>query len=36
MFLGDTLMEALQGGPHEHRTFHGRAVVDQLGRNEAS
>jgi hypothetical protein len=36
MFLGDTLMEALQGGPDEHRTFHGRAVVDQLGRNEVS
>jgi hypothetical protein len=36
MFLGDALMEALQGSPHEDRPFHGRAVVDQLGRNVAS
>jgi len=36
MFLGDALREGLQGSPHKHRPFHGRAVVDQLGRNVAS
>jgi hypothetical protein len=33
MFLGNTLIESLQGSTHEHHPLHNRAVVDQLGRN---
>tara|TARA_Y100000780_G_scaffold191831_1_gene179916 strand:- start:58 stop:480 length:423 start_codon:yes stop_codon:yes gene_type:complete len=36
MFLSDALMEGLERSPHQHHTFHDRAVVDQLRRNVAS
>ena len=36
IFLGDTLIEGLQGSPHEHCPFDDCAVVDELSRNEGS
>jgi hypothetical protein len=36
MFLGEALIEGLQGSPDEYRPIHTYAVVDELGRNVAS